>query len=209
MEPIDDRFVFSRPQLLSTGLHSQAVRFNFKPVRSRKTSAELPVCVLKFYSPDAQISYESELSVYQHVQVAASAELLCPKPIGYAEWSSAKYAKAIGRGIQRIVDGGDAPVFVLMLEYVEGSTTLSSVNVTPSVAKAAVSSLCKLHRLRVLHGDVSTNNALLMEEHDPARVVWVDFSAASMQAQERELALETKKAVEYFASLVSNYLATG
>jgi RIO-like serine/threonine protein kinase len=197
MEQISDELSFSRPQLLSTGIHSQVVLFNYKQSRSR--TAEVAACVLKFYRPDARFAYENELSVYRRL-LGTKTELIYPKPFGYSEWSSAKYVKAIGRGIKRIVEG-DASVYVLMLEYMENATPLSSVNVSSSIAESAISSLCRLHNIRIVHGDISTSNALVLAEHEPARVAWIDFSSASTLALQKDLALETDKAIEYFGAI--------
>jgi hypothetical protein len=41
-----------------------------------------------------------------------------------------------------------------------------------------------------------------LEEYEPARVVWIDFSSASTEASEKDLALEKEKVIEYFRDSV-------
>jgi tRNA A-37 threonylcarbamoyl transferase component Bud32 len=203
MEPINNQYVFSSPQLLSNGLHSQVLRFNFKLSGSRKASGgPAQECVLKFYASWARIAYEKEVSAYLRLRNTNS-DLLYPKAMGCAEWSASKYKKAIGRVPQRITGGGEPRVYVLMLEYISNSTPLSAITMSPSVAKAAIASLCRLHDIRICHGDISTSNALLLEEHEPSRVMWIDFSSSSTLAERKAMALEREKAVEYFGSMVS------
>jgi hypothetical protein len=206
MELINNQFLFSRPHLLSSGAHSQVVRFNCKPSHSRKVLPQRPAgeserCVLKFHTSANRLPYENELVIYRRL-LETDAGLIYPRPIGYAEWSSQKYEKTIGRTIQSITGGEDASIFVLMLEFIEQSKPLSSVTVSIDIARAAISSLTKLHNIQIVHGDISTSNALVLEERAPARVMWIDFSSASIGASDSDLGLERRKAIDYFGAMV-------
>jgi RIO-like serine/threonine protein kinase len=157
---------------------------------------------LKFYTPANRVRYENELAAFQ-ILLLSSLDLVFPKPVAYAEWSTIKYGKTIGRNVPSITKPGDESIFVLMIDYIENSTPLSSSNVSHEVAKAAIVSLHKLHAIRILHGDISSSNSLLLDEHEPCTVMWVDFSSASINASDKTLALEMKRAINYFGAMVN------
>jgi len=78
-------------------------------------------CVLKFFPSAFRISYEKELFAYNQLLKESTEADFFARPLGYAEWSPSKYAKAIGRNIPSLLTGTkDKVIYVLMLGFVEG-----------------------------------------------------------------------------------------
>lgn len=200
MEVIDDRVLFSRPRLLSTGIHGQVIRCEYRV--SRKTTSKNANCVLKFFPPRFKTCFDRERAIYQQL-LDSNTSLQYVKPLGFAEWPSAKYLKTIGRGITAIENGTSSTVHVLMLEY-EESSPLSSVPISLALAKSSIACLNMLHQLGIVHGDISTDNILVVERNGLTDVVWIDFSGSWSDASPNQIALEARRAAEYFAHLVQN-----
>jgi tRNA A-37 threonylcarbamoyl transferase component Bud32 len=95
-------------------------------------------------------------------------------------------------------------IFVLMLNYVQDSTTLSSVTISATVAKTVLLALEILHEGGIVHGDISTSNVLVLEGNDCVDVMWIDFSSSWTDASPKQVAWESEKAAEYFGDLVSS-----
>jgi serine/threonine protein kinase len=199
MKPIDEKATFTRPRFLSNGFHSQVILCN---ARLSGRPAEKPVtCVLKFFPSHFQLCFEKEVQAYRTL-LESDTTLKYPKPYGFAEWSTAKYIKTIGRTIEPLV-GADTEenVFVLILQYVEvGDAPPSSLSL--ELAVAAMDSLNLLHKEKIVHGDISTHNILAVENETTTNITWLDFSCSWTNASAEQIRWEWNKAAEYFAKLV-------
>ena len=193
--------MFSRPQLLSTGLNTQIVKFHVKRPARRGSSSRAEECVLKFFRSAHRLEYQREIAAYEFL-LNASAELDFLKPFGYAEWPITTYRRAIGRNIQTFLDPRDSTILVLMLEYIRDASPLSSMAaITPNIAALSLDSLMRLHDIGVGHGDISTSNILLIDKNDGQLAIWIDFAASTLENSAEHLELEYRNSVEYFARL--------
>jgi RIO-like serine/threonine protein kinase len=149
--------------------------------------------------------YEKELQTYD-LLYQATTTFEFAKPIGYAEWSAAKYAKIIGKGIRSILDPNDTTIFVLLLKYV-AAKPLSEISASPEIAAEALNMLARLHELGVVHGDISRDNILVMDSQDgkTPTVVWIDFAASWRFASLQQVAWEMELAADYFEQWVLVY----
>src|SRR3979490_2284189 len=111
MNRINDKAVFSRPRLIRHGPQSQIVRINYKLPWRKTDSID---CILKLYPQRSSVAYDKEVGIY-HLLYATATPFQYAKPLGYAEWTPAKYVKTIGKGIQSILDPNDSTVLVLLL----------------------------------------------------------------------------------------------
>lgn len=197
MNPIDEKATFTRPRFLTSGFHSQVILCN---CRLSGRSADKPItCVLKFFPSRFQLCFEKEIHAYRRL-LESNTTLKYPKPYGYAEWPTAKYIKTIGRNIVPLI-GADNNVFVLILQYVEvGDTSSSSISL--ELAVAAMESLNLLHKEKIVHGDISIDNILAIENETTADITWLDFSCSWTDASMKQIQWEWDKAAEYFAKLV-------
>jgi len=75
------------------------------------------------------------------------------------------------------------PASGLFMQYFEGAVNPSNENMTPELAKAAVDALQTIHGSHVLHGDAEGRNLLMYPQ--TGRVVWIDFSSASINRSMR------------------------
>jgi serine/threonine protein kinase len=201
MDPLDDKVTFTRPRFLSTGFHSQVILCNTR--LSGKSVYKPITCVLKFFPGRFELFFEKELQAYRRL-LDSKTTLKYPKPLGFAEWPTAKYIKTIGRSIEPL-EGADteSAIFVLLLEYVE-TRDVSSNSVTIEVAVAALESLNMLHQEGIVHGDISIGNTLAFENDvGETDVMWIDFSCSWTDASPKQIEWEWQRAVEYFAKLVS------
>lgn len=198
MEVIDDRVLFSRPRLLSTGIHGQVVHSEYRVSQISRPKN----CVLKFFPARFKACFDREKVIYQQL-LDSNTAVQYVKPLGIAEWPSAKYLKTIGRRITPIKNGTSSTVYVLMLEY-EKSSSLSSVPMSLPLAKSSIACLNMLHQLGIIHGDISTDNVLVVERDGLMDVLWIDFSCSWGDASPGQIALEARRAAEYFALLVQN-----
>jgi serine/threonine protein kinase len=202
MEAIDGRIVFTRQRLLSSSPRTQVIRCNYsipngRP-RGRKPAAPLPECVLKVFPSRFRISYDKEIATYTRL-VGSDSTVQYPKPLGYGQWTTEKYAKTIAQGIRSTLTYGDnSTIFVLMLEFVE-ATSLSSMRVSEEIAMAALSSLAALHSVGIVHGDISTTNIFLVGDETSPEIVWMDFSSSWTEASPNQISWEMERAREYFA----------
>jgi RIO-like serine/threonine protein kinase len=167
-------------------------------------------CVLKFFPVGFRLTYEREIAAYNRLldyyQLSGSA--LSPKPLGYAEWSSSKYTKAIGHNIPSLLKGTkDKVIYVLMLEFVEG-LLLGHVVPSEKAIVAVLSGLYRMHALGIVHGDVSTSNVIISEEQEDAQAIWLDFGSSWTNASPQQLKWERENALKYFADWVSITMST-
>jgi serine/threonine protein kinase len=193
---IDDSATFSRPHLLRVRADRQVLRANYKP--SKKDVNQL--CVLKFFTIRSKIAFEREIKAYSKL-IPSSGEFYA-NPIGIAEWTIARYLKAIGKAIQPMeIDDQDPMIFVLVLEYVD-LVVLSSIPVTVGKAADCLSGLSEMHSLKMIHGDVRLDNILVSTAPGASAIVWIDFSSSWTEASPNQIELEWNGAVEFFAHLV-------
>lgn len=202
MQRIDDRTVFSRPQLLSHGPHAQVFRYQAKVPQAGKRTHPID-CILKFFPLSSKIPYDKEITVYNHL-LRSKTPARFPKPLGYDEWPPTKYSKLVGKRTEPLLKNEpDSKIFVLMLEYIADSMPLSKVeNVSLAIVQEALSSLSSLHALRILHGDISSSNVLVVEHEHEVQTIWVDFSSSWTGASSKQKAWEMDKAAEHFGQLV-------
>jgi serine/threonine protein kinase len=201
MNPIDDKATFTRPRFVSSGFHSQVILCN---TRLSGRSADKPItCVLKCFPGRFQLFFENEIQAYKRL-LQSKTSLKYPKPLGFAEWPTAKYIKTIGRTIEPLVDvDTESSIFVLVLQYVE-TLDVSSGSITIEVAVAAMESLNMLHNEGIVHGDISILNILTFEnDAGETEVMWIDFSCSWIDASAKQIELEWRRGTEYFAKLVS------
>jgi serine/threonine protein kinase len=176
MEEIASQVVFSKPTLISSSTRSQVIRCSYR-LGKANSSAKLLDCVLKFFPCAFRLSYEKELVAYNRLlELSESSEAaFFPTPLGYAEWSPSKYAKVIGRNLPSLLTGTmDKVIYVLMLEFVEG-LQLDSVEPSEKFALSVMSSLCRIHNLGVVHGDISKSNVLISDEGQNALQFFSDW----------------------------------
>jgi hypothetical protein len=145
------------------------------------------------------MSYEKEVATYQQLIGSDAVALNFPKPVGWGEWPSAKYTKTIGRRISSISkDKNDRTIFVLMLEFLD-VTPLSIAVVSKNLAMAVLRSLAKMHKMRIIHGAISTTNIFRLGDEESLEIVWMDFSSSWTDASPTQIAWEMDRALEYFA----------
>jgi serine/threonine protein kinase len=195
---IEDSSTFSRPRLLSVRGNRQVVRANYKLSKNDVNK----LCVLKFFTIESKIEFEKEIQAYS--TLIASGDTFYANPIGIAEWSIARYLKAIGKTIQPMEIGDqDRMIFVLVLQYVD-LVVLSSIPIPVTVGKAAacLSSLSAMHALKMVHGDVTRDNILVSTAPGVSAIVWIDFSSSWTDASPNQIELEWNGAVEFFAHSV-------
>lgn len=203
MNLIDDRTAFSRPRILSSSPHRQVVRFDSRVSRDGKKAGAID-CVLKFFTSKVRIAYDKEVAAYSRL-TESNTTLRFPQPLGFGEWSSAKYAKVLGKGRQTLLeDDPDSTIFVLMLEYIGNSHPLSVIMpIAPEITILALSSLADLHAIGIVHGDISTTNILVIEKKgQDINVAWVDFSSSWTNASSKQIEWELDRAAEYFEEWV-------
>ena len=203
MDPIDDRFLFSHPEVLSSSRNSQVILLKSRLPRGQPFDS-----IVKCFPSRARVEYEKEISVYT-VLTENDVSFKYAKPIGYGQWSSQKYVKILGKKHSSLLDeGSDDIISVLMLEFLEEAVPLSdSTNIIAQepdsglfIATSALSSLAKLHSLGIVHGDISTSNVLLCESDS----LWIDFSSSWINAPSNQIAWEWDRAVEYFSLWVNH-----
>lgn len=204
MQPIPANVKYSRPHLLHESPRSQVVRCAFRDFQGAQ--AETQICVLKFFPGALRPAFDREVAIYGRLIESNDDLLRYPKPLGFAEWTTKKYEKVIGRKITRMIGNEDDIVYVLMLEFLE-STTLTN-HLSLELVKSALSSLGRLHRLGIVHGDISASNVLILPDNRNLIAVWIDFSYSWTDASERQISLERDRARNYFASLVFSPLAS-
>src|SRR2546423_6665728 len=143
MQLIDERAVFSRPRPLKRGAHGQVVRVNYKlPWRKTKPTTD---CVLKFFPASNRLAYDKEVEIYYRLEGNPTPGFEYARPLGYGEWTVAKYIKTIGKGIKPILqETPGATIFVLLLAFVDAAS-LAEVTPTARIAAAAFKSLGSLH----------------------------------------------------------------
>jgi serine/threonine protein kinase len=198
MERIDEKAVFSRPKLLHATQQSQVVRVNYKlPWDDIKPED----CVLKFFLPQSRIAFEKERETYRLLN-ANPIRFDYANPIGYGEWTPAKYLKTIGKGIKPLANSNsESRILVLLLHFVDG-TPLSKVPPSPTIAASALSNLASLHERGVVHGDISPDNILVSQGEDELKVFWIDFAASWGYASLRQVTWEMERAAEFFEQWV-------
>jgi RIO-like serine/threonine protein kinase len=201
MNAIDNRLIFSDIQELSTNSFSQVILCNYRlPGRRLLTVSQ---CVLKIFTQRFVARFDREVEIYAEL-AAANTSLQYPAPLGSSQWSLDKYKKVLGRlASSEIENSGDSDVFVFMLEYVD-APNLSTIELTPEIAKACILELKKLHKLGIVHGDVSADNILYLKTEASFKVVWLDFASSWTSASSGMLAAESKRAALYFARMVMN-----
>ena len=203
MEQIDPRLLFSRPRPLQSGSTRQVIRFDARPSRAGK-SATID-CVLKFFSYVGRSSYDKEIAVYQ--RLSENTTTTRPKFRGCDQWSREKYLKTVGRVTELLsLDGEPEPsIFVIMLDYIQLSRPLSTWTPIPvNTAKLALSALAELHKVGIVHGDISPSNILVIEDPTaPVEVVWIDFASSWTDASPKQITWECDRAAEYFSHWVN------
>ena len=201
MDPIDDRITFSHPELLSISPHCQVIRVDCRSPGTPKSSAVERV--LKFFPSTSRVPYEKEVAIYRKL-VRNQVPVNFPSLIGCGDWPFGKYAKVVGKRLQKFAARDDSTISVIMLESIRNATTLSEMLVvTTSVAAAALKALSRLHEYRIVHGDISTGNVLVLTESDPTAVMWIDFAASWSEASGAQTVWEMERAAEYFANQVA------
>ena len=206
MQKLNDQLTFTHIQLLHTSNRNQIVRCNYK--KGRKVNS----CVLKLFPTKFRLSFEQERETYNKL-LDANTNLLYPLPLGYTKWSVAKYEEVIGSTIGSILDGtpsNDSGVYVLMLHFIENAKQLDKVYPSLQLAIEIIASLDNLHRIRIVHGDLSLSNILLIKESltDVGKIMFLDFASSWTNASRKQLEWETKNAVEFFAAWVHNSPST-
>jgi serine/threonine protein kinase len=167
------------------------------------SSAQPESCVLKFFALKSRAAYDKEVAVYWWLHNSGRTMKNYSRLLGYDQWMAAKYVKTIGRGIKSILSKNPDPhIYVLMLKDIENSSPMSSVTITPAIAAAALTNLAILHETGVVHGDISTDNILVLEEEESVRVFWIDFSSSCTNASSIQTAWEMDRAAEYFSQWV-------
>jgi serine/threonine protein kinase len=195
---LDDRLIFSGPHLVRNGAYSQSVRCQYR--LSRKGAEPPSLCILNFFPPQFRSSFEREVAIYRTIS-EASTTLKHLKYVGYGEWSFSKYKKTIGRNTPALDKSSPtSTVYVLMLDYIEG-VALSSISPTVALVKAVLSSLLELHQLGIVHGNVCTDNVLIVDEQK-IEVMLIDYSSSWFDASTEQKGWEFQNVVEYFARLV-------
>jgi RIO-like serine/threonine protein kinase len=198
MERIHERAVFSRPKLLSLGQHSQVIRVNYKLPWDKGSPDD---CVLKIFLPRSRVAFEKEKEVYCFLETTPI-RFEYARPIGYGEWTPAKYLKTIGKGIAPLPSAtSQASIRVLLLRYVDG-TLLHNIASSSVIAASALSNLAGLHERGIVHGDISSDNILVSEEDDALKVFWLDFSSSWANASLKQVTWEMEKAAEFFEEWV-------
>ena len=200
MDPIEDRITFSRPQLLSMSPHCQVIRVDCRsPGTPKPSSVER---VLKFFPSTSRVAYEKEVAIYRRL-VRSRVPVNFPSLIGCGDWPFGKYVKVLGKRVQKFSGKDDSTLSVIMLDYIRNATTLSEMpTITTSIAAAALKALSRLHGYRIVHGDISTSNVLVLTEADPPAVMWIDFAASWSEASVAQTVWEMERAAVYFANQV-------
>jgi RIO-like serine/threonine protein kinase len=109
----------------------------------------------------------------------------------------------IGRNIPSLLTGTmDKVIYVLMLQVVDG-LQLEHVEPSKKVALAIMASLCRIHNLGVVHGDISKSNVLILGEAHNPQALWLDFASSWTNASEPQQKWERENALQYFSDWVS------
>jgi len=199
MEPISDHIKYLRPHLLHDSPRSQVVRCAFRD--SRGGGSETQRCVLKFFPAELRSAFEREVAIYRLLSESKDDRLRYARPFGFGEWTNAKYQQVIGRKITPLETTSTNRVYALMLEYLEA--TVPTSNISPELARSVLSSLESLHKLGIVHGDISASNVLLLPDVAASEsAVWIDFSYSWTDASNKQRLLERDRAIKYFAGLV-------
>lgn len=96
----------------------------------------------------------------------------------------------------------DKVIYVLMLGFVDG-LQLEHVESSKKLALAIMASLCRIHNLGVVHGDISKSNVLILGEAHNPQALWLDFASSWTNASEPQQKWERENALQYFSNWVS------
>lgn len=197
MKTIDEQWIFSQPQLLKVSSRSQVVRFKYK-LSKKATNKSGRDCVLKFFPEPSRPLFDREVNAYDTLdKIGNSADYV--NPIAAGVWSCTKYLKALGQGILPLTVS-DNEVSVLMLDFYD-APPLSSRRLTKPLAIAILKSLEELHSVGIVHGDISLENILLLDEKPP-HLMWLDFSSSWTDASNSQKNWERDRALTYVSKWV-------
>jgi tRNA A-37 threonylcarbamoyl transferase component Bud32 len=145
--------------------------------------------ILKLFPKALKHRYIKEVDAYRYLyHYGVPGEGVVPNVYGVLPSISKKRLDQIlGNSIP-----DDAPITTpasgLFMQYFEGAVNPSSENITPELAKAAVRALQLIHSSHVLHGDAEGRNLLMYP--GLGRIVWIDFSSASINRSMRRATQE-------------------
>jgi serine/threonine protein kinase len=177
----------SSPRFLARSHHSHVYTID---VTHRGTTN---AAILKIFPKQLKHRYIKETDAYRYLHhYGAPGEGAVPRIYGTLPSISKKQLdKLLGESIP-----DDAPITTpasgILMEYFQGAVKPTSENMTAGLAKAAVEALQLIHSSHVLHGDAEGRNLLLYPE--TGRVVWIDFSSASINRHMRAAGQEMSAA---------------
>jgi predicted Ser/Thr protein kinase len=173
----------TNPRFLARSHHSHVytIEVTYQSITAR--------VILKLFPKDLKHRYIKETDAYRYLyHYGAPEDGAVPKIYGVLPSISKKrLAEMLGDSIPDYAPI-TAPASGLFMQYFEGAVNPSSENMTPKLAKAAVEALRTIHGSHVLHGDAEGRNLLMYPE--TGRVVWIDFSSASINRSARRATQE-------------------
>lgn len=198
-------FEFLLPRLLSHKPRSQVVLCDYISDESSPFSE----CVVKVFPPKGRVAYEKELSAYSVLEKEHKS--ISPRNIWSGNWSAERYQEFLGGMLPSVLRRAETEVSVIALSFVKGSNVFSPRLPTETriaAVKSALRSLRSLHRIGIVHGDISTENVIIRSAGDHFFAFWIDFSSCNISASKKAMLHEWEKANKYFSQTVRLYFWT-
>ena len=200
-DPDDQPFRFTNPKLVSQKLQTQVVLCDAFDTR-RETEI---LCILKFFSPRANVSYNRELAVYSTANSSTVLQESVLLKLWSGIWTKTKYLEFLADSLPTLLQKKDQQISVIALPYIRNTDSIFNgpEELRLFLTKAALYSLRHLHTNRITHGDISVSNLLIERQDDYGySTYWIDFSSSTVEASAVNITYEWEKAVDYFSNLV-------
>jgi len=201
-EGVEELFQFYDPKLISHQSKQQVILCTYD---SNPATGNPSQCILKFFSPKRRAAWKNEEAAYSVVRDADLEIVPLPRLLWSGIWTETYYNQLIRVKLPSVLGRNETSVHVIMLSYIDETQTITR---QPTIAqqklavKAAMLALRCLHTLKIIQGNVSEENVLLVKKDATYLAYWIDLSSCTIGASERALSREWREAIEYFSQLV-------
>jgi len=176
---LQDHLQFRNFELIAAGNHA----FIYKVEVSNVQEGQTAVCCLKVFKNDWMVPYNLETAAYEYL-LHHGVHHWIPHIYGTGVRSVAQW------GLAEIDGDTDGQYYGILMEWIEGSERLSEENVRADHIVSLVRGLVRIHDAGVLHGDPYPQNMLVVP--GSSRAVWIDFSCAQVNPDEKDTEDEMK-----------------